>query len=228
MSTNYEVVFFCEPGNYKIKTYFSYTNRLGPLQVEKIGLKQGHQGLLLEKGQTKKQNTQLGLASWGQCLASSHLLYVPKRQQGLRALSYVPEVAEPAVCAAPGTQLMAPGTGSQPGGVVWMQGPCKSRPVPWLSHLQEALSPHLRAGCLLSVFTCSIFAYTALHRGVELLQKWENCSCPRLRLLLLPAEMSFHYPDLWVYRSITEVRTLPTNYTWAKDFDVDPQKYLDT
>lgn len=176
MSTNYEVVFFCEPGNYKIKTYFSYTNRVGPLQVEKIGLKQGHQGLLLEKGQTKKQNTQLGLASWGQCLASSHLLYVPKRQQGLRALSYVPEVAEPAVCAAPGTQLMAPGTGSQPGGVVWTQEPCKSRPVPWLSHLQEALSPHLRAGCLLSVFTCSIFAYTALHRGVELLQKWELMS----------------------------------------------------
>lgn len=34
-------LFFCEPGNYKIQTYFSYTNWVGPLQVEKIGLKQG-------------------------------------------------------------------------------------------------------------------------------------------------------------------------------------------
>lgn len=130
--------FFGEPRNDKIKPNFSYTNRVGSLQVQKIGLKQGinqnnwqmwgttGKGDGSLKGTdgfrdtkvcswrrgTPKSKTQLGLASQGQCLASSHLLYVSKRHQGLRALSYVPKVAEPAVCAAPGKQLMGPGTGS--------------------------------------------------------------------------------------------------------------------
>lgn len=144
--------FFCEPRNDKIKPNFSYTNRVGSLQVQKIGLKQGinqnnwqmwgttGKGDGSLKGTdgfrdtkvcswrrgTPKSKTQLGLASQGQCLASSHLLYVSKRHQGLRALSYVPRVAEPAVCAAPG-----------PLGLVHSQeGLCESR-----GHVNPGLSP---------------------------------------------------------------------------------------
>lgn len=101
------------------------------------------------------------------------------RLQGFRPLSDVPKVAEPAACAAPGKQLPALGTVSQPGcGCVNAWTTHQTSPLVLLS-LGD--SHCLAQSCVSGVSTCYMYGSTPLHGRAELLQKWEIGWCARVK-----------------------------------------------